>query len=338
MTHKKFDVPENPMYQPLQVGRKGKEDLGYLGDDTGDEISDQNCYYSELTGLYWIYKNFDQADYVGICHYRRYLIGNDGHTFSEKQYEQLMQEYQIITTKQVELNYSYLDAFSVNHNGAVLEETGKVIGEIYPEYAADFDRLVHQNRTYFGNICVLPINEFKKYAKWLFTIFFEVQKRVDLDAPDEYHRRVFGFISEFLLYVYTVHHQWKALECVVGMTGEKAEIREVKKNMAEFFIKKDSRGAEDYICACLQKRPDILMEASDINGELKLCMQIAATAKLEKEMQGSNILDRMTRYEDLLYYFQGLNRITREKGWEHVKSDKEQYSEIAIEISKRLFQ
>jgi hypothetical protein len=36
LTHKKFDVPPDPLYVPLQVGREGKEDLGYLCDNTGE--------------------------------------------------------------------------------------------------------------------------------------------------------------------------------------------------------------------------------------------------------------------------------------------------------------
>jgi len=74
MTHKKFDAPNDKMYVPLHVGRAMSEDLGYLGDNTGENISDMNCYYSELTGVYWIWKNYHESDYVGVCHYRRYLI------------------------------------------------------------------------------------------------------------------------------------------------------------------------------------------------------------------------------------------------------------------------
>ena len=48
MTHKKFTVPEDSVYVPLQVGKANHEDLGYLGDDTGDSISEWNCYYGEL--------------------------------------------------------------------------------------------------------------------------------------------------------------------------------------------------------------------------------------------------------------------------------------------------
>ena len=52
MTHKKFIEPEDSIYVPLQVGRAASENLGYLGDDTGDSISEWNRYYGELTGVY----------------------------------------------------------------------------------------------------------------------------------------------------------------------------------------------------------------------------------------------------------------------------------------------
>ncbi|MBQ7883295.1 MAG: DUF4422 domain-containing protein [Phascolarctobacterium sp.] len=71
-THKKYWMPEDEVYLPLHVGRDGKEDLGYMGDNTGDNISDKNASYCELTGLYWAWKNLD-CEYIGLCHYRRYF-------------------------------------------------------------------------------------------------------------------------------------------------------------------------------------------------------------------------------------------------------------------------
>ena len=50
------------------------------GDDTGDNISDLAKYFSELSVQYWAWKNVD-ADYYGLCHYRRYL------SFSDKRYK-----------------------------------------------------------------------------------------------------------------------------------------------------------------------------------------------------------------------------------------------------------
>ena len=172
LTHKHFTKPDDNMYVPLQVGTAINSPLGYLRDDTGDNISALNGYYSELTGLYWIWKNVHDINYVGTCHYRRYLIDENEHIMNEKQYEQIFKEYELVTTKRVVLNNSYHYGFSANHNVTALDMTGEVIKELYPEYYDTFIQLVNGNETYFGNMIVTSKELFDKYAEWLFTIFF----------------------------------------------------------------------------------------------------------------------------------------------------------------------
>ena len=58
-THKKYRMPDDEMYVPVQVGAEGKYDLGYTRDNTGDNISSLNPQFCELTGLYWAWKNLD---------------------------------------------------------------------------------------------------------------------------------------------------------------------------------------------------------------------------------------------------------------------------------------
>lgn len=42
---------------PLEVGAQGRSSFIYeLKDNTGDHISNENPYYGELTGLYWVWK------------------------------------------------------------------------------------------------------------------------------------------------------------------------------------------------------------------------------------------------------------------------------------------
>ncbi|MCM1182013.1 MAG: DUF4422 domain-containing protein [Roseburia sp.] len=308
MTHKRFAVPNDPMYIPLHVGHaEAKEDLGYRGDDTGDNISALNCYYAELSGVYWVWKNFHAAEYVGVCHYRRFLTDEAGYAFSEREYEALFREYDIVTTKQLELPNSYHHGFSAHHGSGPLDETGNIIRERHPEYYDTFVRLVSGNKTYFGNIMVAPKALFDAYAAWLFDILFALQKRTNLTFTDDYHRRVFGFISEFLLYVWVTARGLRACECRVAIIGEKTETREIKERMAVFFRDGDARGAREYFAECLKARPDVLMEASDITGECKLCLQAVSTANLELEAYGHCFLERLREYEEIIRFFRGVN-------------------------------
>lgn len=310
MTHRAFDVPPDPLYVPLQVGSALHEALGYLRDDTGDNISHLNGYYSELTGLYWIWKNVSDVDYVGTCHYRRFLINEQERIFTRKEYENLLQEYDLITTRQVILNNSYHYGFAANHNIVALDATGEVIRELYPDYYGTFVRLVNGPRTYFGNIFVTDKASFDEYCSWLFSIFFEVQRRIDMETEqDAYHRRVFGFISEFLLLVWTTVKGLRVYECKVGMLGEKAETREMKERLAEFFARKDIAGAKTYFLRQHAMRPDVMMEASDITGELHLAMQVIATAESEQRLYGTNILEKEQNFKALMELFAGINRV-----------------------------
>ena len=94
MTHKAFTPPPDPLYIPLHVGRAAASSYSRdekssplsfcVGDNTGDHISEKNCYYSELTGMYWVWKN-SHAKVVGTCHYRRYLLNEQGKLFTEAQ-------------------------------------------------------------------------------------------------------------------------------------------------------------------------------------------------------------------------------------------------------------
>ncbi len=345
MTHKKFNTPSNQMYVPLQVGSAKAQPLGYLRDDSGDHISGWNCYYSELTGLYWVWKNIKDVDYIGTCHYRRYLINRQGFLFTEKEYEELLKDYDLITTKRVELNNSYYYGFGANHNVKILDAAGAVMKEKYPEDYNLFIELVKGKETYFGNMMVCSKKLFDEYAAWLFSIFFEVQKRVDLTAEDEYHQRVFGFISEFLLYVWAVSRQLRVYECKVGMLGEKAETRELKEKLAQFFIEKDIEGAKEYFLTVQKRRPDVLMEASDITGELKLSMQVIATCHQEMENTQSSVLDRISNFNDLMHYFHMVNKIAGKKNKKELFNEMEiqfqkenEISEVAMEIAGMLIQ
>jgi hypothetical protein len=321
MTHKAFTPPEDPFYLPLHVGREpwlrehGQEMdalLGYCGDDSGDHISGQNCYYSELTGMYWVWKNV-HSDVVGICHYRRYLLDHDGHLFTEAAVLSVLETHEVITTKNLQLNFPYDEGFVSHHKQIYLDATAEVIRELYPEYFGTFEQLVHEKHTYFGNMLIMKKELYDAYMEWLFAILFCVQKRVRVEEEDSYHRRIFGFLSEFLQYVWIRHNGLSVYECMVGMLGEKAEVTETKQRLADHFAKGDFAGAKQYFLEAKRKRPDLLMEASDVTGELHLCMEVIAIAGLEQERYGTNLLERHRDFAELMHCCNQLNRFALQK-------------------------
>ena len=340
MTHKRFDECGIDIYKPLLVGATGREEtFGYLTDDTKDNISDKNCYYSELTGLYWVYKNVTDVDIVGTCHYRRYLVNESDEVLKASEIINILEKYDVITCKCLTLNYSYYYGFSHNHKPYYLDNTREVIRDIYPDYLSDYDGLINDKHTYFGNIMICRKSLYDDYCKWLFDILFELERRIVIEEEDSYHRRIFGFISEFLWYLWVRHNNIKAKELKVGISEEKIEIKAVKKHLRELFAQGDVQGEKAYFLEEREKRPDMMMEASDITGELHVCMEAIAIASLEQEAGIYDIINRMRDYDLIIAYCTKLNDMIISRGsliTPDNESD-EEHSYVAIEVAKRMF-
>lgn len=211
-THKKYTMPNDNIYMPLHVGAEGKEDLGYKKDNEGTNISKKNPYFCELTGLYWAWKNL-KADYIGLVHYRRYftLFKNKLKTedekfkkvLSTKEVNRLLKDTDIILPKKrkyyIETLYNHY-----KHTMYVepLDETRKIIEEKYPEYLKEFDRLKKRTSAHMFNMFIMKKDILDGYCKWLFDILFELEKRVDQDQYEAFHKRFYGRVSELLLDVY----------------------------------------------------------------------------------------------------------------------------------------
>lgn len=224
-THKKYWMPKDGIYLPIHVGREGKADLGYLGDNTGDNISAKNANYCELTGLYWAWKNL-KYDYIGLCHYRRYFADKNLHTnnaekkkaviLHRQDYEKLLREYDIILP--VKRNY-YIETvrsqYEHAHNKRDLDEAEKIVSELYPEYSEAFAKVMGRTKLHILNMFVMKKALFDEYCSWLFSILFELEKRIDIINYNQYEARVFGFISERLFNAWLEKQQLNVKEMPV---------------------------------------------------------------------------------------------------------------------------
>lgn len=224
-THKKYWMPSDTVYMPLQVGAEGKESLGYIGDNTGDNISRKNINFSELTGVYWAWKNLE-CDYIGLCHYRRYfshkqksnkLDDKKKVVYSRADYEKLLSKYDVILPRK--RNY-YIETvrnqYEHAHKKSDLDAVEQVIKEKYPEYAAAFDKVMNGTKLHILNMFVMPKSIFDKYCEWLFDVLFELEKRIDVSGYDAYNARVYGFLGERLFNVWLENQNLKICECPVA--------------------------------------------------------------------------------------------------------------------------
>ncbi len=211
MTHKPYDQLKKYLddsYVFMQLGSAINPRIsGYLSDDyKTDSISFKNPYYSELTGLYNIYKQRTDR-YVGLIHYRRFFSGKKFSIFSYKalqrrQIEKYLLSYDIILPKKTRFKTSLYENYKHNHYIKDIEETRKVIESLYPNYVDSFDHHMKGKKAYIANMFIGKKEIIDRYAKWLFDILFELEKRVDISSYDSYQKRIYGFISERLFNVW----------------------------------------------------------------------------------------------------------------------------------------
>ena len=210
--HKKYQMPEDKMYMPVHVGSKGKDSIGYQRDDEGDNISEKNAFFCELTGLYWAWKNL-KSDYIGLVHYRRYFSQYKKkmkteeekfkHVLSYEETEKILETTDVILPKKREYFIENLyDHYKHTMYVEPLDITRDIIKEKYPKYLEEFDKIHKRTSAHMFNMFIMKKDVLDGYCKWLFDILFELEKRVDVSKYDTFHARFYGRISELLLDVY----------------------------------------------------------------------------------------------------------------------------------------
>lgn len=209
--HKEYRMPEDSIYLPVHVGAEGKDlDLGFVKDNTGENISDKNASFCELTGLYWAWKNLD-ANYIGLAHYRRHFSYRKKsrepfeNVLTYQELGQMLSKYRVFVPHKrkyyIETLYSH---YAHTHYAEHLDKTRKIIKEIYPDYLECFDTVVNRSYGYMFNMMIMQKELFDDYCEWLFTILFELEKRIDHQSSElsAFQGRFYGRVSEIIFNVW----------------------------------------------------------------------------------------------------------------------------------------
>lgn len=206
-----YDIPS--WIVPIQVGASlCSERITNILDSTGQNISEKNVNYSELTALYWIWKNcleisiiqdnnekaiaFTEKEYYGLSHYRRILeLSEDDVLRLENNNVDVVLPYPMSYTPNIEEHHKrYLD--DADWNALLIS-----LKEVQPEYADVFPSILCQQFFYNYNIILARKEVLKDYCKWLFPILERVEQ---LSTPKGWERkdRYIGYMGETLETLY----------------------------------------------------------------------------------------------------------------------------------------
>lgn len=216
--HKSYRMPQDSMYLPLHVGRAlTDQDLGWQGDNTGDNISLKNPYYCELTGLYWAWKNL-KADAIGLVHYRRFFRGGGKAnltcrpdkkwdkilTYTEA--EELLSRYPVILPKK---RHYYIETIASQyahaHHMDHLRKLREIIQEYHSDYLDAFDKHMNERSGHMFNMFIMKYDYFYSYCLWLFDIISRIENSFT-------EKRFIGFLGERLLDVWIKRNKIEFIE------------------------------------------------------------------------------------------------------------------------------
>lgn len=237
--HKPEHIFKSSVLKPIRLGRalvKNKEPdvlAAMPGDDTGDNISQLNHKFCEMTALYWAWRNYGalgNPDYCGLMHYRRLLDFSLSRKLSVIHLEKpedvwpesiapktiysVVPDYDICIKSPIGITYmpkdgpeqmytvtgQYLDV----HSDSYLINAFALAAEKYPHYIEDIKAYSNSTAHYLCNMAVMKKEVFFDYAQWMFSLLLPLENMIDYARPGQ-DIRVISYISERLTGLYITH-------------------------------------------------------------------------------------------------------------------------------------
>lgn len=228
VAHKTHAVALPEGYVTIHAGRALGTDLGYLGDDSGDNISTLNPYLNELTAMYWIWKNATQ-DVVGLSHYRRFFSTANSNKFNVEnilpvaQALELLKQFDMIVGNEAfsSNSQSGLMVFDAEYDAKLayraINLIKKMLERYQPDYVDSFEQIMHNQGFFCCNMMIARKHVFDAYCQWLFSFL--------LPAADEFiplladvtvrRKRILGFIAERMFGVWLLKNHLRLRELTI---------------------------------------------------------------------------------------------------------------------------
>lgn len=217
---------------PLEIGAACRDKhCCPLRDDTGDNISEKDLLYCELTGLYWMWKNDTIHEYSGLYHYRRVF------NLSESKIRRYLRTYDWIVPKINHVKPSVREHYLQEHIPEDWNLLMETLEELYPEYYESALSFFEGDSVYFANMFVTSRKLIDDYCNWLFPILQSVEDRLNLnDGRSKYQQRVIGFMAERLFSLYLKHNNFRLKEVKVWYVPPYVPISKIVPKCAQKIV------------------------------------------------------------------------------------------------------
>lgn len=225
VTHKKTWLPEADAYVPIQAGRAIHPALGYVGDNTGENISALNPYLNECTALYWMWKHAI-CQYIGLVHYRRYFVKNedksDMQLLDEEYIKSVLQRYDIILAKEWVSTIMVKQQLQFDLGQTCYEEVEKILKYMLvvkqPAYVDTFDYVMSGCGFYSCNMFITYKKNMDQYCEWLFSFILDVLEKSDImkrNTVSAVQLQAVGYFAERMLTVWLMKQNLRIKEMPV---------------------------------------------------------------------------------------------------------------------------
>lgn len=219
---------KSDIYQPILTARTDWNPEGMLKDDSGDNIAYKNEYYGELSGHYWVWKNFlphTDAEYIGFCHYRRFLnfdltpmpiipfkpiLEKDFKKIFSKYTEEnilkCIDGYDIVLPHPQRFSGMLYSQYLSWHPKEDMNLALNIIRDNYPDYAKTALDVMSKNQMHSCLNFIIRKKLLKDYFEWIFGLFEILEKQTDWSRYKEYQKiRTPAFIAERFFNIWVEH-------------------------------------------------------------------------------------------------------------------------------------
>ena len=80
--------------------------------------------------------------------------------------------------------------------------TRGIISQKYPEYIEIYDKVLRQTSGHMFNMMIMDKELLNEYCEWLFSILFELEKKIDVRQMSNFQGRYCGRVSEIIFNVW----------------------------------------------------------------------------------------------------------------------------------------